>query len=68
MSAGLAQHRAGDGVERTLERADQALYTAKASGRNRVVVAPPASASEPRSACFLQRSEQGTAPQAEPVR
>lgn len=40
VSAGLAMHRAGDTVEHTLERADQALYTAKALGRNRVVVAP----------------------------
>ncbi len=29
-----------DTVEHTLERADQALYRAKALGRNRVVVAP----------------------------
>ena len=39
---GLAQHLPGDTVERTLERADQALYRAKALGRNRVVVAPAA--------------------------
>ncbi|WP_440105917.1 diguanylate cyclase [Acidovorax sp. BL-A-41-H1] len=42
LSAGLAAHRVGDTAERTLERADQALYTAKALGRNRVVLAPPA--------------------------
>ena len=40
VSIGLAQHLPGDTVERTLERADQALYRAKALGRNRVVVAP----------------------------
>ena len=40
VSAGLAQHRPGDTLDHTLERADQALYTAKALGRNRVSVAP----------------------------
>ena len=40
VSIGLAQHLPGDTVEHTLERADQALYHAKALGRNRVVVAP----------------------------
>ncbi|RQO81459.1 GGDEF domain-containing protein [Acidovorax sp. FJL06] len=40
VSAGVALHMAGDTVVHTLERADQALYTAKALGRNRWVVAP----------------------------
>ena len=40
VSAGMALHLPGDSLERTLERADQALYTAKALGRNRVVLAP----------------------------
>lgn len=40
VSMGLALHLPGDTVEHTLERADQALYTAKALGRNRVGVAP----------------------------
>ena len=41
VSAGLALLVPGETVEHTLERADRALYTAKALGRNRVVVAPP---------------------------
>jgi PleD family two-component response regulator len=46
VSAGLALHLPGDTVELTLERADQALYTAKSLGRNRIAVAP----STPRGA------------------
>jgi diguanylate cyclase len=40
LSGGLAEHHAGETVEQTLARADQALREAKAQGRNRVVVAP----------------------------
>jgi diguanylate cyclase (GGDEF)-like protein len=40
LSIGLAEHRAGETVAQTLERADRALYEAKAQGRNRVVAAP----------------------------
>ncbi|SDD05233.1 diguanylate cyclase (GGDEF) domain-containing protein [Paracidovorax valerianellae] len=42
VSIGLALHGAGETVEQTLERADRALYAAKAQGRDRVVWAPPA--------------------------
>ena len=38
LSAGLAEHRAGEPVSETISRADQAVYLAKAQGRNRVVV------------------------------
>lgn len=38
-SAGVCEHHVGDSIERTLERADQALYEAKTQGRDRVAVA-----------------------------
>ena len=40
LSAGLAEHRAGESVDQTLERATQALRDAKAQGPGHVVVAP----------------------------
>ena len=36
-SIGVAMFRAGEAVSDTLARADRALYSAKESGRNRVV-------------------------------
>jgi diguanylate cyclase (GGDEF)-like protein len=48
VSIGVAVHLPGDTVDLTLERADQALYTAKSLGRNRIAVAP----STPREAPF----------------
>jgi diguanylate cyclase (GGDEF)-like protein len=36
VSIGIAQHRTGEPVGETVKRADQALYRAKAAGRNRV--------------------------------
>lgn len=38
-SFGLAEHRGGEGFSATIGRADQALYAAKAAGRNRVASA-----------------------------
>ncbi|MFT5484364.1 MAG: diguanylate cyclase (GGDEF)-like protein, partial [Halieaceae bacterium] len=37
ISAGLAERRTGENAEDMLQRADQALYMAKAQGRDRVV-------------------------------
>ena len=53
LSLGLADASAGS-LEAALHRADAALYEAKTQGRNRVVVAPPASstrAENPRQRC-----------------
>lgn len=41
VSIGMAAHLRGETIEQTLERADRALYTAKASGRDRVTQALP---------------------------
>jgi diguanylate cyclase len=38
-SAGVSTYRAGERIEDTLERADQALYEAKRTGKNRTCVA-----------------------------
>ncbi|MFC5458317.1 GGDEF domain-containing protein [Massilia niabensis] len=42
VSMGIAQFRHGESFSETINRADSALYTAKASGRNRVVSAEAA--------------------------
>lgn len=41
-SAGVAVHDSITALSHTIERADQALYQAKNTGRDRVVIAPPA--------------------------
>ncbi|WP_043768952.1 GGDEF domain-containing protein [Algiphilus aromaticivorans] len=41
VSVGMALHRAGEGMEATVKRADDALYRAKAAGRDCVVFAEP---------------------------
>lgn len=40
MSVGVAQHYKGEDIEKIIERADAALYTAKHNGRNQVAAAP----------------------------
>ena len=40
LSGGLASFASGDTLEAVFERADQALYQAKGSGRNRIICAP----------------------------
>lgn len=41
VSCGVASFRKGEAIEKLLNRADQALYQAKGSGRNRIVASPP---------------------------
>lgn len=40
ISLGIAEHRADESLDILIKRSDQALYQAKAAGRNRVVCAP----------------------------
>ena len=40
VSVGVTKFRPGERVEDTLNRADRALYEAKVTGRDRVVVSP----------------------------
>ncbi|WP_176442350.1 GGDEF domain-containing protein [Noviherbaspirillum humi] len=57
VSIGIAEFSPGESFSKTISRADQALYVAKASGRNRVIRAFPAEESDGdaiRTACVRQ--------------
>ena len=51
VSIGVAAHEPGETIEHTLERADKALYAAKARGRDRIVWGPVAV--QPDEALYL---------------
>jgi len=57
VSAGVAQYRLWESAEDTLGRAEQALYLAKQSGRDRVeVAASPKSSAQPAEVIPLKRT------------
>jgi diguanylate cyclase (GGDEF)-like protein/hemerythrin-like metal-binding protein len=54
MSLGVSEYTLGEGLEEWIARTDQALYRAKAEGRNRVVAAP--SPAHPHTSTSEERS------------
>lgn len=56
VSMGVAEHIPGEAVESTLDRADQALYSAKRGGRNCVVLAPRPHLQPPNLELALENS------------
>ena len=63
LSAGVAAAQPGETPEQVLRRADEALYEAKALGRNRIAVADPAMApSHPAASALSDTSEQAPSP------
>ena len=58
MSAGLASYDPGERLSDWIERVDQALYTAKKTGRNRVCMAAPAEKS-PAEKSQAEKSQAG---------
>lgn len=60
VSAGLALHWPNDSISQTLERADNALYQAKLSGRNTVIVAPQSLSAELSAATLFNFAPVGS--------
>jgi diguanylate cyclase (GGDEF)-like protein len=62
ISVGVAQHLPGEQIDRVIRRADAALLDAKGSGRNRVVIAPHPSDTDPTAGIAKDASRVSGAP------
>jgi len=68
VSIGVAEFRAGESIAQTVARADQALYQAKSSGRNRVISYSQNSSIQSEPAAADGGGQQGGAADGAPVR